>query len=101
MAPQKKTPKPAADKTTAKTTPPVKKKAAAAKKAAPKKKAAPAKKSPAAKKPKNKDEISVQVTATIPEVMKEIIERASSVVTANDIASPTLRKKVLRWFTRK
>ena len=90
MAPQKKTPKPAA-----KTTPPVKKTAAAAKKAA------PAKKSPAAKKPKNTDEISVQVTATIPEVMKEIIERASSVVTANDIASPTLRKKVLRWFTRK
>ena len=87
---------------------PIKKKAAA-KKAAAKKKVAkkaaphkrPASKSVITTQSANNADIHIQVTAEIPESAKEIAKQLSSLVTANDIISPSLRKKVLRWFTRK
>ena len=85
------------------------KKKAAAQKAAAKKKAAkkaaphkrPASKSVITTQSANQADIKIQVTAEIPESAKEIAKQLSSLVTANDIISPSLRKRVLRWFTRK
>lgn len=81
------------------------KKKTAAKKAVAKKTVAPHKR-PAPKsvittQSANNADIHIQVTAEIPESAKEIAKQLSSLVTANDIISPSLRKKVLRWFTRK
>lgn len=81
----------------------------AAKKAAPQKAAAPRKR-PAAKTVVStqapttsaaKADIKVEVTASVPEGIKEIIEKTANVVKANDIVNPSLRKRVLKWFTRK
>lgn len=92
------------------------KKAAAQKKPAAKKPAAPStpRKRPAAKTivssqpPKAKAEITVEVhadTNIIPEQVKQLIEKNANVVAnvikANDIATPSLRARVLKWFTRK
>ena len=97
--------KPAAKKAVAKKT--------AAKKAGAKKasaKSAEPRKRPAAKtvvktqSPKTstaKADIKVEVTASVPEGIKEIIEKTANVVKANDIVNPSLRARVLKWFTRK
>jgi len=48
-----------------------------------------------------KADIKVEVTATVPEEIKQVLDKAANVVKANDIINPSLRKKVLKWFTRK
>jgi len=84
-------------------------KKASAKKVVPQKSAEPRKR-PAAKtvvktqSPKTstaKADIKVEVTASVPEGIKEIIEKTANVVKANDIVNPSLRTRVLKWFTRK
>jgi len=89
-------------KKAAASTEPAKKKAVA-KKAAPRKRPAPKSVvvTKSAKKESTPAEISVEITATIPEGIKEVIDNAANVVKANDIMSPSLRARVLKWFTRK
>ena len=48
-----------------------------------------------------KADIKVEVTATVPEEIKQVLDKAANVVKANDIINPSLRKRVLKWFTRK
>jgi hypothetical protein len=93
--------KAAAKKKTSAKTEPAKK--AVAKKVAPRKRPAP-KTVVTTKSPKTstaKADIKVEVTASVPEGIKEIIEKTANVVKANDIVNPSLRARVLKWFTRK
>lgn len=98
MTKEKPTKKAAAKKKTAAKKAPAKK-AVAKKTVAPHKR--PASKSVIVTKSANESEIKVEVTASVPEGIKEIIEKTANVVKANDIVNPSLRARVLKWFTRK
>jgi DNA-binding protein HU-beta len=98
--------KPAAKKAVAKKTTAKK---ASAKKAASQKSAEPRKRPAASttvitKPPKTstaKADIKVEVTTSVPEKTKQTVEKSANVVKANDIVNPSLRARVLKWFTRK
>ena len=98
MTKEKPTKKAAAKKKTAAKKAPAKK-AVAKKTAAPHKR--PASKSVIVTKSANESEIKIEVTAKIPDEIKQVIDKSATVVKANDIINPSLRARALKWFTRK
>jgi hypothetical protein len=98
MTKEKPTKKAAAKKKTAAKKEPVKK-AVAKKTVAPHKR--PASKSVIVTKSANESEIKIEVTAKIPDEIKQVIDKSATVVKANDIINPSLRARALKWFTRK
>lgn len=75
------------------------KKAVAKKTVAPHKR--PASKSVITTQSANNADIHIQVTAEIPDEIKQVIDKSATVVKANDIINPSLRARALKWFTRK